>query len=319
MNDTEYKGYYITHNAYGNNEYTVQYDGDDCYFDSEEDAKKFIDGLEEDHFDDKEDELDFDDSEFDPDEVLVEEGNIGPYTVKDLALGVIDLLNSDSMDYNTGVFDKRDQALEELINMPIFDDMPQEDVDAVLEDLDYAPLQKFIEKHPEQAEDMFSVVADWFGFSSYGDYKSYIDWVDNGGEDEYLRDLDAWDDEENYTFAEKYDKFEENKKVLRREATNAGAIPSVPGPHKKISLDETENPEADNYYAIMDILDDAALNKKTLTTTQKNELDSLASEYDVQISDIADANDCGPDGCKTWDDLVTSLGKLFDSGDRVSI
>jgi hypothetical protein len=271
----------------------------------------------EDHFDDKEDELDFDDdSELDSDDVLVEEEeNVAPYTVKDLALGIIDLLNSDTMDYNTGVYDKRDQALEDLISMPVFDSMSENDIDDIVEDLDYAPLQKFIEDNPEQAEEMFNTVATWFGFSSYPDYKSYIDWIDASGEDEYLDSIGAFDTD-NYTFDENYDKFELNRKV-RREATNAGAIPSVPGPHKKISLDETDNPEMDNYYSIMNILDDAALNKKTLTTTQKNELDSLAKEYDVQISDIADANDCGPDNCKSWDDLVISLGKLFDSGDRI--
>lgn len=290
MTNTEYKGYYITHNAYGNNEYTVQYDGDDCYFDSEDDAKKFIDELEEDHFDDKEDGIEPEDPGYDEDEVLNEEEQLnetyftvvytdmetgeevetsiwGPdsayvrrminpigkilklkpkqsysysyeskssplYTTKDLALGIIDLLNSDTMDYNTGVYDKRDQALEDLINMPIFDEMSEDDVISVIEDLDYSILQKFVEEHPDQAEDMFNVVADEFGFSNYEDYKTYIDWLDSAEYDDYLKDI--------------YDDFNDNDVASRLgtpidEATNTGAIVNTPGKHKTlISLDEED-------------------------------------------------------------------------------
>lgn len=43
----EYKGYYIEHNLYKQNEYSVQYCGDDLMFTSEEKAKQFIDSLEE--------------------------------------------------------------------------------------------------------------------------------------------------------------------------------------------------------------------------------------------------------------------------------
>ena len=42
-----YKGYWIEFNTYGNGEYTVQYNGDDVVFDTKEEAKKFIDSLEE--------------------------------------------------------------------------------------------------------------------------------------------------------------------------------------------------------------------------------------------------------------------------------
>lgn len=38
----EYKGFYIEFNIYGGNEYTVQYCGDDIIFDTEEEAKGFI-------------------------------------------------------------------------------------------------------------------------------------------------------------------------------------------------------------------------------------------------------------------------------------
>lgn len=43
----EYKGYYIEHNIYSFEEYTVQYCGDDIVFKTEEDAKHFIDQITE--------------------------------------------------------------------------------------------------------------------------------------------------------------------------------------------------------------------------------------------------------------------------------
>ena len=41
----QYNGYYIEHNLYGEDEYTVQYCGDDVWFDNLESAKKFIDDI----------------------------------------------------------------------------------------------------------------------------------------------------------------------------------------------------------------------------------------------------------------------------------
>ena len=38
----EYKGFFIEFNIYGANEFTVQYCGDDIIFDTEEEAKGFI-------------------------------------------------------------------------------------------------------------------------------------------------------------------------------------------------------------------------------------------------------------------------------------
>lgn len=38
----EYKGYYIEYNFYGKKEFTVQYCGDDFWFETEEKAKDFI-------------------------------------------------------------------------------------------------------------------------------------------------------------------------------------------------------------------------------------------------------------------------------------
>ena len=46
MEEKMYKGYWITFNLYGRGEYTVQDCGDDVVFDTEEEAKQFIDGLE---------------------------------------------------------------------------------------------------------------------------------------------------------------------------------------------------------------------------------------------------------------------------------
>ena len=46
MEDKMYKGYWITFNFYGKGEYTVQYCGDDVVFDTEEEAKEFIDKIE---------------------------------------------------------------------------------------------------------------------------------------------------------------------------------------------------------------------------------------------------------------------------------
>lgn len=43
----EYKGYYIDYDFYGDGEYTVQYLGDDVVFQTEEEAKEFIDSLNE--------------------------------------------------------------------------------------------------------------------------------------------------------------------------------------------------------------------------------------------------------------------------------
>ena len=41
----EYKGYYIEYNFYDKNEYTVQYCGDDIWFDTIQQAKEFIDSI----------------------------------------------------------------------------------------------------------------------------------------------------------------------------------------------------------------------------------------------------------------------------------
>ncbi len=40
-----YKGYDVTFNLYGDGEYTVQFNGDDVWFDSFDEAKAFIDEI----------------------------------------------------------------------------------------------------------------------------------------------------------------------------------------------------------------------------------------------------------------------------------
>lgn len=42
---TEYKGYFIEFNIYGQNEYTVQVGGDDVFFLTEAEAKAYIDRI----------------------------------------------------------------------------------------------------------------------------------------------------------------------------------------------------------------------------------------------------------------------------------
>lgn len=45
MTNELYKGYYIDFNLYDQNEYTVQYCGDDLWFDTEEEARNFINSI----------------------------------------------------------------------------------------------------------------------------------------------------------------------------------------------------------------------------------------------------------------------------------
>ena len=44
-NTTEYRGYYIDYNIYGKNEFTVQCDGDDYWFNTIKEAMDFIDSI----------------------------------------------------------------------------------------------------------------------------------------------------------------------------------------------------------------------------------------------------------------------------------
>ena len=68
------------------------------------------------------------------------------------------------------------------------------------------------------------------------------------------------------------------------------------------------------YYAIMNILDYYAKDEKYLESKMVYLLNYLALKENIQISDIADANDCGK--CKTWPDVVKALSELYKTGDR---
>jgi hypothetical protein len=69
------------------------------------------------------------------------------------------------------------------------------------------------------------------------------------------------------------------------------------------------------YYSIMNILDYYAKNDKYLESKMIYILNYLALKGNIQISDIADANDCGK--CESWSELVQALSELFKSGDRI--
>lgn len=72
------------------------------------------------------------------------------------------------------------------------------------------------------------------------------------------------------------------------------------------------------YYAIVNIIDYHAKNKKKLDNKMKECLDTLLEHGDYSISDIADANDAGAD-CTSWDVLVERFSELMESGDRIAI
>lgn len=165
----------------------------------------------EDHFDDKEDELEPEDPGYDEDEVLVEEPQ-APYTTKDLALGVIDLLNNADLDFNDGYDEDLEKAFTRLELMPVMSQLTRSDWDDIY-DGEFSKIQKVIEDNPDQAERVFNAVARAFGYSNYQDYKTYRDWVDDGGELDYS-DLN--------------------------EATNPGAIANTPGSHTILTVDEDE-------------------------------------------------------------------------------
>ena len=77
------------------------------------------------------------------------------------------------------------------------------------------------------------------------------------------------------------------------------------------------NDYINNYYQIMNILDDVAVNNKPLDMQTIYQLQNLASEEGIAIEDIADANDCGE--CHNWKELVDCLRDQFANGDRVPI
>lgn len=209
----EYKGYSIDYNIYGKGEYTVQtWDGEDNWFTSEEEAKSFIDGLEEseeteDHFDDDEDEFEPEEDDYEEDDVLLEEA---PYSTKDLALAVVDMFNSNQDE-------KWETAIYDLLDSELLDDMSDRDYDKWIEGNDSSVIQKYIEDNPDKAKEIFRIIADAYGYKNYTDYRSFNDYVSTEGEQE---DLGAF-----------------------KEATNCGAIANVPGKHIRIDIDEDDLPD----------------------------------------------------------------------------
>lgn len=230
----------------------------------------------EDHFDDKEDGIEYDDEEDVIDDLLVEEEV--PYDTKDLADGVVDILDSDVMNWDNGVYETFENAVEALIDSGLIDDMSDDDYDTWISNGDSSVIRDYIEKHPTQAEDIFNTVAKVFGYQNYGDYRSYIDWVESGGEDEMIRDLNdsiKQNEEDMIARANADDKIY-NSSLLKdlygddwneeeevTEATNCGAIANVPGKHKRIDLDETEyltdEEELDESYKRIDYEDDVVI------------------------------------------------------------
>lgn len=77
------------------------------------------------------------------------------------------------------------------------------------------------------------------------------------------------------------------------------------------------NDYINNYYQIMNILDDVAMNNKPLDMQTIYQLQNLASEEGIVIEDIADANDCGE--CHNWKELVDCLREQFANGERIPI
>lgn len=93
--------------------------------------------------------------------------------------------------------------------------------------------------------------------------------------------------------------------------------------NSKITCDDEFFTYADNsteqYYEIMNILDDYAIREESLSDSVIDKLDRMAlnggaisiREY---IRGIADANDCGI--CNTWQEVVDALAELFEEGER---
>lgn len=176
----------------------------------------------EDHFDDKEDELEPEDPGYDEDDVLVEEDKEDdkPYTTQDLATALTDMLNSDVMNWDNGVYEDQEQALEyigDYLDKNDLYDTPkgisEDHWYDICEDGKYEYLEDFMINNPQYAEDIFNAAAKAFGYSNYVDYKTYVDWVE---------------DEDDLG----YDEVE--------EATNTGAIAHTPGKHTILTMDEDE-------------------------------------------------------------------------------
>ena len=77
----------------------------------------------------------------------------------------------------------------------------------------------------------------------------------------------------------------------------------------------------ENYFKIIDIIDDIAKSQREATTEEINTINVLARENneDIEefISDLANANDCGE--CHTWEDVIKAFRELWGNGERIEI
>lgn len=233
-------------------------DKKDVMYDSDEEP-------EDGHFADDKTDLDFED-DVDEDDILVEDAT-NP-TAEELADAVVDLLNSDTMDWDTGVYVSTEDALDNLASSKALAKLPEEEWDAIWTDSAYDILHKFIVDNPSDANEIFNAVAKAFGYSNYKDYQSYLDWVRYeeepdeqypqygydamyGNEEAYsgfdgLDDFDFDKDNGYLDDSESYDWDKEEYKDSFEEATNPSAVANVPAKHKKLDLfNEEDIPEDD--------------------------------------------------------------------------
>ena len=77
----------------------------------------------------------------------------------------------------------------------------------------------------------------------------------------------------------------------------------------------------ENYFKILDIIDDIAKNQREATKEEINTINELAMENNENleefISDLACANDCGD--CYTWEDVIKAFKELWENGERIEI
>ena len=75
------------------------------------------------------------------------------------------------------------------------------------------------------------------------------------------------------------------------------------------------------YVKLMNYFDTKALSNQMLSAIEINQINQNLLKYGFTesirqfIHDVADANDCG--NCETWNELITELRKLFESGERI--
>ena len=77
----------------------------------------------------------------------------------------------------------------------------------------------------------------------------------------------------------------------------------------------------ENYFKIIDIIDDITKNQRDATKEEIHIIDKLAKEnnenIEEYISDLACANDCGD--CHTWEEVIKAFKELWKNGERIEI